>query len=236
MHTAIGASRMVCAVVLLSWAVNAATAADAEHAYPNRAAVAEYGIAKSSDEIDLARSAAPASISGNATVLTLGSRGYETAVNGKNGFTCLVMRSWGADFSDAEFWNPKLRGPICLNPAAVRSELPGYLEKTNWVLAGVSKADMIARTQSALAAKISSPPPPGAMGFMMSKQGFLSDAGGHWHPHLMIYLPRTDDAAWGANLKGSPIIGAQSSVEPVTVFIVPVTQWSDGTSAMVEKH
>src|SRR5882757_280409 len=186
---------MVCALVLLSWAVNAATAADTEHPYPNRAAVGEYGTAKRSDEIDLARSAAPASISGDATVLTLGSRGYETAVNGKNGFTCLVMRSWGADFSDAEFWNPKLRSPICLNPAAARSELPGYLEKTNWVLAGVSKADMIARTQSALAAKTSSPPPPGAMGFMMSKQGVLSDAGGHWHPHLMIYLPRTDDAA-----------------------------------------
>jgi hypothetical protein len=141
-----------------------------------------------------------------------------------------------ADFADAEFWNPKLRAPICFNPAAARSVLPGYLERTNWVLAGVSKSDMIARTKAALAAKTLLAPEPGALGYMMSKLGFLSDAGGHWHPHLMFFLPHTEGATWGANLEGSPIIVAQSDPEPVTTFIIPVTHWSDGTPALMEQH
>ena len=166
--------------------------------------------------------------------LILGSHGYETAAKGKNGFVCLVERSWAAGFNDREFWNPKLRAPICLNPAAVRSVLPAYLERTEWVLAGVSKSDMIARTKAALAANTFVMPEPGGMGYMLSKQGYLSDAGGHWHPHLMFFLARSDAAAWGANLDGSPIFAAQGDPEPVTTFFVPVAKWSDGTSSAME--
>ena len=88
------------------------------------APVNQYRIANRADEIALARSAAPPSISADATVLVLGSQGYETAVNGKNGFVCFVERSWAAGFHDPEFWNPKLRAPNCFNPPAVRTELP----------------------------------------------------------------------------------------------------------------
>jgi hypothetical protein len=77
----------------------------------------------------LARSAAPTSISGNATTLLLGSRGYETALNGKNEFVCLVMRSWGADFADAEFWNPRLRAPIFFNPAAAAPRVRSHRQQ-----------------------------------------------------------------------------------------------------------
>jgi hypothetical protein len=133
-------------------------------------------------------------------------------------------------FNDPEFWNPKLRAPICLNPAAVRSVLPAYLQRTEWVLAGVPKSDMIARTRAALAAKTFVLPEPGAMSYMQSKQGYLSDAGGHWHPHLMFFLAHTDVAAWGANLDGSPIFAAQGDPE---TFFVPVTKWSDGTPSVM---
>ena len=236
MGTGVRASRPARWLVLEFWAIGSAVAADAAHTYPTMAAIVEYRVATRSEEIALARSAAPASISDNATVLTLGSQGYEQAVTGKNEFVCLVMRSWAADFPDAEFWNPKIRAPICLNPMAVRSVLPGYQERTTWVLAGVSKSEMLARTKTALAAKTLALPEPGAMGYMMSKRGFLTDTAGHWHPHLMIFLPRTENAAWGANLAGSPIVGAQSDPEPVTTFFIPVTHWSDGTVAIVEKH
>jgi hypothetical protein len=50
-------------------------------------------------------------------------RGYETAVKGKNGFVYLVDRAWQAPFADPEFWNPKVRAPVCLNPQAARSVL-----------------------------------------------------------------------------------------------------------------
>jgi hypothetical protein len=41
---------------------------------------------------------------------------YQTAFQGKNGFVCVVQRSWATAFDDAEFWNPKLRAPVCFNP------------------------------------------------------------------------------------------------------------------------
>jgi len=70
----------------------------------------------------------------------------------------------------------------------------------------------------------------------MSKQGYLGDGAGHWHPHLMFFLPRTDGAAWGADLEGSPVFAGQDAHEPVTVFFVPVPKWSDQTTAVMEMH
>jgi hypothetical protein len=210
-------------------------AEDARAVYAAMAPLAQYQVGSRSEEVALARSAAPTAISGDAEVQTLGERGYETAVKGKNGFVCMVWRSWAAGFGDADFWNPKLRAPICLNATAVRTILPGYLERTKWVLAGVSRSDLLDRTRAALAANTYVLPEPGAMGYMMSKQGYLSDGDGHWHPHLMFFIAHTDPAAWGANLSGSPIFAAQSDPEPVTTFFVPVMKWSDGTPAVM-KH
>jgi hypothetical protein len=201
--------------------------------YPSMAPIAQYQAASQADEIALARSAAPASISAEAEVLTLGAAGYETAVEGKNGFVCIVERAWASGFDAPEFWNPKIRGPICFNPASVRSVLPTYLERTKWVLAGASKAELTARTKAAIAAGRIRPPEAGAMCFMLSKGGYLSDDGGHWHPHLMFFAPRGARGAadWGANLPGSPVLGGDADIDPAAVYMVPVAKWSDGTSA-----
>lgn len=214
--------------------IGVARADDAKPNYPAMALIQEYAVASASAEIALARSAAPTSISGDAEILVLGNRGYDAAARGKNGFVCLVQRSWAAEFADAEFWNPKIRAPICFNPAAVRTVLPGYLQRTKWVLAGLSKAELKERTRAAIAAHTFTAPAPGAMSFMMSQQGYLADAAGHWHPHLMFFLTHTDGAAWGADLAGSPVFAAQSDPEPITTFFVPVPKWSDGTPAVAE--
>jgi hypothetical protein len=226
----------VCGLAFLLGAIGPAWADDAKPAYPAMAPVGQYRVASASEEIALSRSAAPASISGDAGVLTLGDHGYETALKGKNGFVCLVERSWAAGFDDADFWNPKLRAPICFNSAAARAVLPAYLERTKWVIAGTSKPDMIDRTRAALAANRIAPPDPGAMAFMMSKQQYLGDAAGQWHPHLMIFLAHTDGADWGANLHDSPVSSARGELEPFTTFYVPLPAWSDGTPAVVQTH
>ena len=205
-------------------------------AYPSLAPIAQYRIESQADEIALARSAAPASISNDAEVLTLGGLGYETAVKGKNGFVCIVERAWASGFDDPEFWNPKERAPICFNPASVRSVLPTYLERTKWVLADASKAEMVARTKAAIAAGRIRRPDIGAMCYMMSKAGYLGDAaGGHWHPHLMFFLPRDAGAPpdWGANLPGSPVLGGGAGLDPAAVYYVPIAKWSDGTAAAI---
>jgi hypothetical protein len=74
--------------------------------YSKMAPVEQYLMERNA-EILLARSAAPDSISSDATILVLGRQGYETAVRGKNGFVCMVERSWMAAFDSPEFWNTR---------------------------------------------------------------------------------------------------------------------------------
>lgn len=198
--------------------------------YSAMAPIAQYRIADAQEEIALARSAAPPSISENAEVLVLGQRGYEVAVKGKNGFVCFVERSWAAGFDDAEFWNPKLRAPNCFNPPAVRSVLPQYLKRTEWVLTSASKQRVIEKTRSAFASHDFTAPEAGSFSFMLSKQGYLGDeAAGPWLPHVMFFVPHGEATAWGAGLEGSPILGADGSPLEPTVLFIPVRRWSDGS-------
>lgn len=200
--------------------------------YPTMAPIEQYRIASPDEEIALARSAAPPSISADAEVLVLGKRGFEIAAKGRNGFVCIVERSWAAGFADAEFWNPKVRSPNCFNAPAARAVLPQFLKRTEWVLAGASRQEMIERTQTALADKTFPAPEPGAMCYMLSKRGHLNDHDGHWMPHVMIYVPRAPASLWGANLAASPIIALEGNdLDPVTVYLIPVRRWSDGTVA-----
>jgi hypothetical protein len=204
--------------------------AQVKYSYPKMAPIDQYMMAPKA-EIELARSAAPESISRDAEVMVLGRHGYETTIKGKNGFLCMVERSWTAGPDDPVFWNPKLRGPICFNPAAVRSYLPQTIRKTNSILAGRSKAQMFEDLKAGFDKKELPSPEIGAMCYMMSKQQYLGDGAGHWHPHLMFFLPLTDSTAWGADLPGSPVIANKDVPGRMTVFMIPVGTWSDGTAA-----
>jgi hypothetical protein len=200
--------------------------------YTAMAPVEQYRIAGAPEEIALARSAAPPSISADAQVLVLGKHGYETAVRGSNGFACFVERSWAAGFDDPEFWNPKIRAPNCFNPPAVRSVLPQYLERTEWALAGVGQSQMIQKARAAVASGHFVAPAAGSFSFMLSKQGYLGDeAAGPWLPHVMFFVPHGQAAAWGAGLKSSPVLGADGSPFEPTVLFIPVRRWSDGSPA-----
>jgi hypothetical protein len=211
-------------------------AEDAKTLYPNMAPLEQYLIADRDAEIALARSAAPESISRDAKVLVLGRHGYETAVKGTNGFVCIVERSWTAGIDDPDFWNPKLRGPLCLNPQAARSYLPLTIRKTELVLAGQSKAQMVDGIKAGFDKKELPTLEPGAMCYMLSKQGYLSDRGGHWHPHLMFFVPQTIAPTWGVNLPGSPILGSEDAPDRLTVVMIPVAKWSDGTADPTDAH
>jgi len=144
---------------------------------------------------------------------------------------CMVERSWTAGSDDPDFWNPKLRGAICFNPAAARTYLPITIKKTELVLAGRSKAQMFEGIKVAFDKKELPALESGAMCYMMSKQAYLNDRAGHWHPHLMFFVPRTEAATWGADLPGSPILSSDDAPDHLTVFMIPVGMWSDGTAA-----
>jgi hypothetical protein len=205
-------------------------------AYPAMAPLDRYLIADQNAEIALARSAAPASISGAAEVMVLGRDGYNTAAKGTNGFVCIVERSWGAPTDDPEFWNPKVRAPHCFNAAAASTFLPLYLRKTRQVLARKSPAEIAAGIASALEKKQLPPLASGAMIYMMSKQQYLNDTGMSWHPHLMFIVSGHAEKSWEANLPGSPVIAVDDPEEHATIFMMMAAQWSDGTPGPSMAH
>lgn len=186
-------------------------------------------------EISLARSAAPSSVSADAEVLVLGRKGYETAVKGKNGFVCVVERSWMAPFDDPEFLNPDQRLPLCLNPPAVRTHLPLTLKATALALSGMSRDQMFDKIKTAYEKKELPIPAPGSMCYMMSKQQYFGRKYGNADPHTMFWFPQTDHMNWGAGLPGSPVYIHQDSPDPITTFIISVSKWSDGTDAPKEE-
>jgi hypothetical protein len=216
-----------------------AQAQDPKAPYPSMAPLDQYLMADRNAEIALARSAAPEAISRDADVLVLGRHGYETAVKGKNGFVCLVERGWMGPFNGedaANFWNPKIRGPVCYNPPAARSILPLTYKRTQMILAGQSNAQIIEGIKKFM--KQGLPPlEPGAMSYMLSKDQYLTDGTRHnWIAHLMFYTPLMDGAVWGADLPNSPVMlnpQFDGAPEPIDVFMVPAGRWSDGTPAPV---
>jgi hypothetical protein len=199
--------------------------------YPVAAPLAQYFIPARASEIELARSAAPASISDGAEVLVLTQDGYVTAEKGGNGFVCLVERAWAKETDDPEFWNPKVRAPHCLNAPAAKTYLPIVLLKTKLVLAGKSKTEIARALASARERKELPALEPNAMCYMMSKQQYLSDDDVHWHPHMMWYVPGDAAKSWEANLPGVPAMAGNVAEDRMTVFMIVVDHWSDGTPA-----
>ena len=187
-------------------------------------------------EIALARTAAPSSISAGAEVLVFGRKGYETAVKGKNGFVCIVERSWMSPFDDPEFLNPDQRLPLCLNPPAARTHLPFTLKATALALSGMAKDQMFRVLKAAYENKELPLPDPGSMCFMMSKQQYFGRKYGNADPHTMFWFPQSAHMSWGAGLPGSPIYIHQDSPDPITTFVISVSRWSDGTSAPKETN
>jgi hypothetical protein len=201
--------------------------------YPAMAPLDQYLMERPA-EIALAKSAAPPSIADKATVLVLTRHGYEVAIKGDNGFVCAVERAWMSQYDFPGFWNPRMRGPLCFNPPAVRSILPYTIRRTELVLAGRSKPQIIAATRRGIETHALPRLEAGALTYMMSKQGYLNDDAGHWIPHLMFYFPRAPGATWGADLPGAPPMlndQFQDSPEALSVLMVPVKHWSDGTPA-----
>jgi hypothetical protein len=237
---AIAVGSFALAIVLsVTWPTRAQ---DSKTPYPSMAPIEAYLMDRNA-EIALARSAAPPSLSGDATVMILGSHGYETAAEGKNGFVCMVERAWMNPFDSPEFWNSKNRSPICLNPPAARSVLPITVMRTKLVLAGKSKAEVQESIKAAIEKKELPGLEAGAMSYMMSKDAYLTDLGNHNMAHLMFYTPL--GTVWGANLvdssnhlsepfPGSPVLLAptyKGNPEPIYMFLIPTGMWSDGTAA-----
>lgn len=218
------------AIVIKSFALLIVTThAMAQEKYTKMAPVEEYLMADRNAEIALARSAAPESIARDAEVQVLGRHGFETAAKGKNGFVCIVGRSW-TSAADADYWDPKVRVPMCVNAAAARTYLLRFAKITNLALAGRTLAQVNDEMNAAMARKELPPMESGAMCYMMGQAGYGGDSSPHWPPHLMFFYSQTAASIWGANLPGSPVIAVEDPQQQLTQFVIPAQHWSDGTA------
>jgi hypothetical protein len=220
------------ALIIVLGSCTAAYGQPAPNPYPTMAPISKYLMPRDA-EIEMARSAAPASISAKATVLVMTKTGYVTAVKGTNGWVCFVGRMWSAGLDDPEFWNPKGRGAACLNPDAVESVLPFYVARAKWALAGDTRDEIAKKSQAAYADHQFSEPRGFAL--MLSKESYLNDGvKGPWRPHIMPFVAKDQLASWAAGFDGSPILSPATSTfrsyEPVTI-VIPVGFWSDGSPA-----
>jgi hypothetical protein len=237
--------RILLSALAVAAAVSAsqpAAAQDAKEPYSTMAPLEQYLMDRDA-EIALARSAAPDAISHDASVIVLTRHGYETAVEGKNGWVCWVGRGWMAMFDHPEFWSPRVRAADCLNPPAARSILPYAYKRTELLLAGHSKQEVIAAIKAAIDKKELPALEPGTISYMMSKSSYLTDYGDHNMPHLMFFQTEKNCTAWGANLTNSPVLSVNywylsaeaypqlKTFPPLSVFLVGVHTWSDGTAA-----
>jgi hypothetical protein len=197
-------------------------AQDSKSPYPAMAPIEQYRMARDA-EIAMARTAAPPSISRDAEIMVLGQKNFETAVKGTNGFVCVVGRAFAGPLSNPEFWNPKNRSPICWNPPAARSLMPYAMKEAAMALAGATKAQIVDAIRTAVAKKELGVPESGSMAYMMSKEAYLTDQGGHNLAHVMFELPRN------GVLQDDPNFFVSWDPAPVIEFNVPVGHWSDGT-------
>ena len=203
--------------------------------YPAMAPLVQYLMPRDA-EISLARSAAPKSVSDDAEILVLTKSGFQTAVKGTNGFVCMVARSWSADYDSPDFWDPKLHAPICYNALAARSQVQATIKRTQAARAGGSHAQVQAAVEAAIKSGELKTAEAGSMAYMLSKQAYLSNRVGHCRPHLIFFTPETDPKSWGAGLPDSTILGIKYPEEHLTVFLIPVGRWSDGTPSLSEER
>ncbi|MEO8202148.1 MAG: hypothetical protein ABI679_16575 [Gemmatimonadota bacterium] len=195
---------------------------------PRPPALSEFMMPRDA-ELALASTAAPAGVTGHATLKVLTASGYQVAREGQNGFVCVVMRGWSAPtYTPAPFrglvYDATVRAPICFDAVAVRTVLPYYEMRSRLGMEGQSP-DQIAVAIEAAYARGTLPRREGvSFAYMWSAEQHLGPGVGHWHPHMMVFSPYYENATVGNNPMGPtalPMVTDDGGT-PFAVVVIPV--------------
>jgi len=203
---------------------------------PNYPPIEEY-LMPQGNEIALAKSAASANISEQATIKVLTKSGYEVAQKGDNGSVCMVMRGFSAPtYTPAQFRNliydPSVRAPICFTPLAAREVLPYYEMRTKLAMQGKNPDEIAEGLQAAYARGELPRRDVVSFAYMWSADQQLGSGIGHWHPHMMVFAPYYDNSMVGGNTFGSPL--PQLTDDAGTAFAVVVIPVDDKLALKAE--
>ncbi|MFN8650736.1 MAG: hypothetical protein U0133_02390 [Gemmatimonadales bacterium] len=175
------------------------------------------------EEIALARSAAPPSVSATARIWIFAAGRYTIGDSGTSTVECYVGRSW-----------PRALEPQCFDAEGARTILPLERRISELLHSGASRDSVERHVAAGLAAGTFQLPRRPAMTWMLSAaQELYDDDGspaGAWKPHIMIYYPYLTPDAVGtgsnddlaAGLVVSPGTPRSSFMIVVPDAIVPV--------------
>lgn len=179
------------------------------------------------EEIRLARSAGPPSVSADAAVWVLEDGRFAKAVEGSNGFACLVVREAGS---------PGTLAPHCLDPLAVETVLPAFQMEARMSAEGAGPDEIQEAVVQAFESGALTLPSGPAYAYMLSNGQRLGEAG-RWKPHFMLYVPYLTNADVGGDPRRPefPFVGPReghplSTLVIVTTEFVDPSQVSDGDS------
>ena len=219
-------------------AVSASAVSAQDGKYPP---LANYLMSHDAEEA-LARSAAPASISGRATIKVLTQSGYVVDRKGDNGYVCMVMRGFAAPtYTPTQLldlvYDSALRAPICFDPKATRTVMPYYELRTKLGMEGRAPEQIAAGIQAAYARGELRKRNEVSFAYMWSADMNLGGGVGHWHPHLMAFSPYYENPMLGNNPFGAPLpLVTDDAGTPFAVVVIPVDEKLAIKAAVNEKR
>ena len=165
------------------------------------------------EEIALARSAAPASVSDSASVYVFADSTYVQAHAGSNGAACYVSRSW-----------PTSIEPHCFDAEGAGTIMQIHMREVEMLHRGMTP-DAASREIGAaiLDGRLRLPHKPSISWMMSAEQSLISDTGqpaGRWRPHVMIYYPFFSGAPTTSDLQSGIVSGAGTPTSSM-MFVVP---------------
>jgi hypothetical protein len=177
------------------------------------------------DEIALALTAAPASLTTGATVYTAHDGQFTKAREGSNGWACIVAR------------DARAKGvfPMCFDPEGARTLMHTEMLRTQLFARGLTNTAVDQEITKAYEAGTLTHPTKPAMTVMMSSRQVLTVyEGDHirvigaWHPHVMVYLPGAspDQFTLGKEQSDGPLSMPFSNPSGAEL-VVQVPHWAD---------
>jgi hypothetical protein len=171
-------------------------------------------------EIALARSAAPDNVSSRATIKIFTTSGFKVAVEGDNGFVCIVLRGWAAPtYGPAQFrdyvYVADLRAPICFDPVSARTMMPYYELRHKLGMEGKGPDEIARGIEAAYTKGELQRTDSASLAYMFSADMYLGPHLGHGliYPHLMLFLPYYDNAMLGATSAVAAFPSCQTILE-----------------------
>jgi hypothetical protein len=184
-----------------------------ESKHPGR--VGRRALLPRAEEVALARSGAPASVSDSASIWVFTEAGYVLATRGSSG-ACYVSRSW-----------PTSIEPHCFDDEGAETIMKIHMREVELLHKGTAIDDVDRTIGADLASgKLRLPRRP-AMSYMMSAgQKLISDTGqpaGAWRPHIMIYYPylESKDLYKGAPDMAAGMVTGSGTATSSIMFVAP---------------